>query len=873
MLNYLSQWALLSWISFVVYKYFQYHPEYSKAYNASPKIFITFFITFLVIYWCFFLYESYFNDKDIIKVKKSPFSFILIWLFWVLLISTILFSKTWVWKAWISYFSIIWSVFWKLFPVIITLWATLILSFLFWDTISKLLKIKWLEIKKWIVSIVLGLSSIMLILFFLWWAQLLTKPFVLWVAVILFLLSYKSYWDFVDWLFAKNKEKEEIQFFSISTFLYIVLFFFIAINCFDVMRPMPIGWDDMWVYLNMPQRIAEDWAILSGQWWQAYMLLSSIGFILWPDYVWDMVWMYFSWFWWLLAIFAVFVFAKRFFNEKIALFAATYYYLMPMITFQSALDMKMDPPLFLFMVTWAIVLFDKSHWLLWKIADLMHKVTFEDKIKWWVWWFILSTAFFIKITTAMEAFAFIALISFFIFNWKTTVWIILIECSVFLLWFARIPEFTPEIIKVLVSLFALWWVVILSISKIKKFQLIHLLNIVFPVIIWFLVVAIPWWVFNYSDSKKLSFNWITSWRFAESPKIDLEKVWIDIKWNDEEYCGSTARKEELWRYIWYNQPFIQKYFTLPWKNTMNTETRWYYLDIWFLYLAIIPWLFLLWLWRKWWKKEWWIVILFSVNWFLWAFVAFGVPWYWLFWFLPAIVLVWMFLYNEDLNKTYFKYISVWLILTSFVSFAFLRETKTWNWATIKYAFWLQTAEQTVDSIVPTYRDTSKMIAWDISQEEYTKLIEKYMLPFYEEQIKKQEPDIADEKFNAVIAQYKQSISSFKIPKRTKDNPAYVYHIGTFIPYFIKDSRRVMSWDFQLDRFRCIDWDWTDDKRTLDRLKKLWFHYVIFDTNTATIEKDPNWTLHQKVKRFIDFANKNLKVIYYKPANGIAFMML
>lgn len=58
---------------------------------------------------------------------------------------------------------------------------------------------------------------------------------------------------------------------------------------------------------------------------------------------------------------AVFVFVKRFFNERMALFASVYYYLMPMITFQSALDLKLDPPLFLFMVTSAIILFDKSH--------------------------------------------------------------------------------------------------------------------------------------------------------------------------------------------------------------------------------------------------------------------------------------------------------------------------------------------------------------------------------------------------------------------------------------------------------------------------------------------------------------------------------
>ena len=94
-----------------------------------------------------------------------------------------------------------------------------------------------------------------------------------------------------------------------------------------------------------------------------------------------------------------------------------------------------------------------------------------------------------------------------------------------------------------------------------------------------------------------------------------------------------------------------------------------------------------------------------------------------------------------------------------------------------------------------------------------------------------------------------------------------------IPYFLKHEREIVYWDWQLDEFRCLDWDWTDDKRTFDRFKKLWFKFIILDTNTYTIEKDPNWSLHKKFKRFVDFANKNLQIVYNKPENWIAFMIL
>jgi len=315
--------------------------------------------------------------------------------------------------------------------------------------------------------------------------------------------------------------------------------------------------------------------------------------------------------------------------------------------------------------------------------------------------------------------------------------------------------------------------------------------------------------------------WLTNWKFTEQPFLDYKKIWIDKKWEDKEFCTSTASKEEKWRYIWYDQPFFQKYFTLAWKNTMNTQVHWYYLDIWFLFLALLPGLFLLWIWRRFWKMEWWLIILFSINWFFWTFAAYWIPWYWLFWFLPAIVLISMIIFDKK-NNNFFKNFFIILIIISISAFWYLRETKTFSQATVSYAFWKIDWDKYIDAIIPTYRDT-------------VKLIDSY--------------------------------------PHTAENPNYLYRVWTFIPFFIKDVRRVMVSDSQLDKFRCIDWDWKNDVRTLKRLKDLWFKFFILDTNTYTIEKNPNRTLHQKYKRFVEFANGNLNVIYYKPKNWIAFMMI
>jgi len=51
-----------------------------------------------------------------------------------------------------------------------------------------------------------------------------------------------------------------------------------------------------------------------------------------------------------------------------------------------------------------------------------------------------------------------------------------------------------------------------------------------------------------------------------------------------------------------------------------------------------------------------------------------------------------------------------------------------------------------------------------------------MIPFYKEQIKKQKPEISDEEFELTIESYRKNIANFKIPIRTKENPAYFYRI-------------------------------------------------------------------------------------------------
>jgi hypothetical protein len=108
-----------------------------------------------------------------------------------------------------------------------------------------------------------------------------------------------------------------------------------------------------------------------------------------------------------------------------------------------------------------------------------------------------------------------------------------------------------------------------------------------------------------------------------------------------------------------------------------------------------------------------------------------------------------------------------------------------------------------------------------------------------------------------------------------DRP-YMYRIGTFIPYFIPKNLEIIGIsDHQLDVFNCLFQERNPDL-LIRRLKALGFNSIIFDTNTDTIEQDPNGSLHKKVKLFTDFVNANpgvVQVLINDNTAGVAFMIL
>lgn len=61
--------------------------------------------------------------------------------------------------------------------------------------------------------------------------------------------------------------------------LFMILTFLISVNFINIVRPMPIGWDDLGVYMNLPQIMANNGTLIKGAGMIAWQTLTGIGFM------------------------------------------------------------------------------------------------------------------------------------------------------------------------------------------------------------------------------------------------------------------------------------------------------------------------------------------------------------------------------------------------------------------------------------------------------------------------------------------------------------------------------------------------------------------------------------------------------------------
>lgn len=819
------------WLLFVTYKYFEYHPEYfgteglTSAFKQTSHIW-QFLLLFGVSYVIWVIYKAAFADRNKIhftnltpiKVLGLFSLFLLIFAdFWFLMGG---FSKT------ASFGAAQISLISKIGSVYLTLFSISLVAFSAGQKILKTFKFSFQsKLSDSLISIGLGIGVIMLINFSFGLFGQINALYLGSAALAIIALTYKESLTFLKRFFIEPFEFEA-RFFSFQMLFLFALTFILTLNFIDLIRPMPIGWDDMGVYLNYPKLIAGNQALLPGI-TNNYFLLANIPFVfIKNEYLAAMNGMFISFYGGFLMLLSLMAFVTRFFKKQYALMAAALIYIIPMTMHQSYADMKTDMTLFFFMIL-SVYLFFK--WFTKK--EISNRYLILSGI-------FAGIAFGIKPTAIFLVFGILIGIFYRLWSWKGAIGIYLIEWIILRYSgsLTLIKTFTPEIVTGTVILFAIL-ATISIILAIKKHQ--NAQKLLISVGTFILATGLtfgPLAAKNlHEKGYAISINSILSGANTDKPKIDLKAIGVDTK-----QCSGTARTEELDRYLGYDKG-IGRYLSLPWKMTMNTTVHGFYLDLSFLFLSFAPFgLILIWIRRK--EKDEdnnisnWIplILMGSASWIMWLFVGNGVIWYGIFGFILMIPLTAYFFYEN--NTPALKITTGAMVILSIFSVIALRGTKFANPTTIRYAYGIYSGIETVDKIVPDYRH----IVCKVTGQNW------------------------NEKYKECKPTGKEELSP-------------VYRIGTFIPYFIPHSTERLFDDAQLDTFNCIDNAFgNNDLTTMRKIKEQGYKYIILDLNTATIEKDSKGSLHQKANRFVEWINnlsKDMKIYVhvYNSQKGIAFM--
>ncbi|MEK7137592.1 MAG: glycosyltransferase family 39 protein, partial [Patescibacteria group bacterium] len=693
-----------------------------------------------------------------------------------------------------------------------------------------------------------GAAVLIALLWFFALGNMLVQPAVAGLLLGIPMVGYRFSWDWLKRLWQERWITRQ-TIFSGAVLLSFLLLSYLAFNFLTVIRPFPIGWDDLGRYINNPRQIASFGHIIPGMIAIQWEYLSALGFVLfgYESTFGSTFAMEINWFSGVLAVLAILACTRVVLGPRTGLIAALVYYSLPMVGHFSYADMKTENAIFAFgalgflaaMLAFtderegdALLASRRLKWLF--VSGVLFGAAFGTKPT-IILLFLVAGIFLTTMHLGAVSGVGAAFLSLFIMMKGGAISIPTI--------LERITGGTLVSQSTAATFFLLLGLLLLLLPQLlqqprsplemrKRLTPFFFSSITFC--FGFILFISPWTIRNMGMSDRLTFpalsapNTITPWIEYSAKSITpaapegSRGLPPELAINpDHEQCRGTAREEELERY-WGFGAGPMHYLGLPWRIVMNTDAQGYYVMTSPL-LLLVPLLLLLpFFYRTRLLRLLFFGTLFYVV--LWMVLASGIPWYGIGMFLGLAILV-EALYDGAPNRI--SRIASGLLLTIglLLSFSF----RSWQFdmqeSLYEYPWGKASANVLMEMTVPDYDDIAENV--------------------------------------------------MRLTRERPEQP-YLYRMGTFISYFVPQNLKIITLnDNQLGFFNCLNQE-GDHLLTLKRLLALGFHSIIFDTNTATIEKDPNGTLHQKVNRFLEFANDaslGITSVVNNSNGGVAYMIL
>lgn len=619
MIAYLLKTLVFAFFSFfIAYSYYNFNSAHIENFDG----YTSYVVIIWIIYSIYKFVQLEFSDN---KANFSLFKILGYFLLHLFVLCILFFSynNTGLWY-WIILFSKI--LFYSLLPLTIV-----ISSISFWKKILSNFKFIQNEnsIYKFIISLWVWFFSFVYLIDIFWilWFYNLYIVFIILIWFIVY--SYKELLELFSWIYNYNIEfdiDEGSYLKLISTeFLFIVSTLLLSINLISIVRPFPIWWDDLWVYMNFPHLMAEAGSIISLSAMYSWQTFTGIWYMFWSP----VQAFFLNNVWWFLSFILLVLIISDFLNmwsesqtEKsykksfinIPMLVWTMFITMPMIVFQQAKDMKLDPWLFFVSIIAIYLLFkyyiklDNESYLH-KIKNfvwdkLLHKsFHFNNLLIIFIIWLMCWFAFSIKFTTLLLISAIIGVV-FFVRYWVIGfLWYLAIYFAIFTkadLWMYMSVSVNPNNIQWFETYFSLIsgliWLLLISYSFFKNKLVIKKFFLELGVLLlWIIIALMPWIWKNIYDSYPEISLWRIIWWYAKSFDVDFTKIYskeeldnINKKLETQSIWSEwTTINEDYWRYFWYEK-WANNYLKLPWNLTMQVNQWWEFTDIWFLLLALLP---------------------------------------------------------------------------------------------------------------------------------------------------------------------------------------------------------------------------------------------------------------------------------------------
>ena len=607
-LSILNKWLTRSfaifWIVFLLLDYIKHHSYYADAINYFSY---TGVIAFLIIFFIGLVYFSSSNRKIKPTLKVNG---IIVYLFSILILTLLFISfgqtTNLINIDAVSNMIIGEGIFVFIYNNLLHhLWVfgLIISSYSIGLFFINLLKVEFSSITKNLISIGLGFSILLILLFILGIFKLIVSWMVLAILILPIILNYKEVLGFLESILLKKHTIENIHILHLLSVLVLIIYVFFNIT--SMIRPIPVGFDASNLYMVTPKLISEYNGLTQGGQAYYWSLIMSLGFIIGKNASYALVLSILPG---ILSVFVIYAIARKYIAKGWAITLSALFYTTPMILFHSTLDAKIDLAALFFILLAVLIFIEKYDSLLEKKPTIIYLL-----LGW-----LCGISFGIKYTSLFAIFGFITLFFYLYFNRKGYIGILLLLIS--LVYGAKLYSFTSisidesKILYIVIPLSFLG-LGLITLSFINNKENINKgIKAIFLYGIAGLLAFSPWACKHLIENKNLSINSIFYGKSpaptlnkgkAETSKFEKDNSYLrknfdysfgstnkDVKNKKVQNTKnkteeSTSKFEEINRYSGYESGII-KHLSLLYDLTMNTNVNLMHVDLSFLMLMLIP---------------------------------------------------------------------------------------------------------------------------------------------------------------------------------------------------------------------------------------------------------------------------------------------